>query len=127
MSALRSDGAIVGRLRRIGAAFAEALQLRYELVSLELREERSRLVGLLFQAVATALAFFMGFLCLNGLLLMWLWEERVVVAAAMAGFYLFVALVLFAMLRHRLRNQPTPFAGTIEELRKDAVALSSKS
>lgn len=125
MDAPRSDGVLTRRLRRIGAALVEALQLRYELASVEMREERGRLVGLLFQAVSTALLFCMAFLFLNLVLLLTWWEYRVAIALALGGLYLVGAIVLAFVLRYRLRHQSPPFAGTVEELRKDVAALSS--
>ena len=124
--ATSTDGGITRRLRRIGSAFVDAIQLRSELVSLELRYERSRVVGLLFQAVLAALLLFMAFLCFNVVALLYWWDQRVVVASGLGGLYLVAAIVIGLVLRHRLRHDPAPLAGTIEELRKDAVALSSK-
>ena len=121
-----SDGGVTRRLRRLGAAFVEAVQLRYELVSMELRDERSRLVGLVLWSVVTALAGFMAFLWLNIYLLLRFWEQRTLLAGALILVYGVVALILALALRSKLRNQPTPFAATVDELRKDVLTLSGK-
>lgn len=121
-----SDGGVTRRLRRLGAAFVEAVQLRYELVSMELRDERSRLVGLVLWSVVTALAGFMAFLWLNIYLLLRFWEQRTMLAGALILIYGVVAVILALALRYKLRHQPTPFAATVDELRKDVLTLSGK-
>lgn len=118
----RASG-VRGKARRLGFAWAEAFRLRYELFSLEAKEQRGLWIGLLVQALVVSFCGFMAFLCANVLLLIALWDERVIVCSILAGVYFLVALVLGFWLRHRIVNFPAPFAATASELRRDAETL----
>lgn len=114
---------IRGKARRLGYAWAEAFRLRYELFSLEAKEQRGLWIGLLLQTLVVAFCGFMAFLCANVLLLIAFWDDRMVVCSILAGAYFLIALILGIWLRIRIRRFPAPFSATANELRRDAETL----
>jgi len=110
--------------RRLSASLIEGLQLRLDLLALELGEERRRLSQLVLSTLALSLALFMVFLCINVALLILFWEEhRIPVALGMCGFYGALAAVLAFVIVRRIRRGAQAFAATREVLEKDAQAL----
>ncbi|HYD85257.1 MAG TPA: phage holin family protein [Opitutus sp.] len=111
-------------LRRIGASLLGLAQTRIELFSVELQEEKLRLLNLLvWFSVAMALAV-AGLLVAIGALGLFLWET--------AGYAGLVGLVvvtlggaagLLWMLRRRILRRPAPFAETAAEFKKDLESL----
>ena len=111
-------------LKRFSAVLLQGLDYRLDLLSLEFQEEKQRLLGALFLAMIAAFAAFLGFLCLNLLVILLFWEtHRVLVVVLMCVFYIAVALSIGVWLRHRLRSEPDPFSASRSELRKDMSFL----
>ena len=110
--------------RRLSAVLVDGLECRLALLALEFQEEKQRLLGGLILALAAAFAAFLGFLCLNLLLVLLFWEtHRIPVVILMCGFYIAAALFTGAWLRHRLRTEPDPFSTSLGELQKDLSFL----
>jgi uncharacterized membrane protein YqjE len=110
--------------RKIGDTVLAAAQTRLELVSLELQEEKGRLIKL---AVWLAAAVFLGVMAMVLVTLTIVFafgeEARVYVLAGLSLFYIVAALVAFFQIRSRLRKGLLPFADTISELKKDRSLL----
>ncbi len=111
-------------LRRTGDSLLGLVQSRFELFTLELREEKLRDLNLLIW-LAVALAFIVaGLLFALGTLAIYLWN-----AAGYAGLIvLAVATIaagaaILAGIVHRIQAGPGPFAETIAEFRKDRECL----
>jgi uncharacterized membrane protein YqjE len=117
-----SDLAIAAR--RLSASLIEGLQLRLDLLALELGEERRRLSQLVFSTLALSLALFMVFLCINAALLILFWEDhRIPIALGMCGFYGALAAVLGLVIVRRIRRGAGALATTREVLEKDRQTL----
>jgi uncharacterized membrane protein YqjE len=115
-------------VRRLSASLIEGLQLRLDLLSLELAEERRRLSRLVLSSLALALAVFMVFLCINVALLIVFWEEhRVPIALGMCGFYGALAAALSLIIVRRIRGAAQAFSATREVLEKDRQTLRELS
>ena len=111
-------------LKRFSAVLLQGLDYRLDLLFLEFQEEKQRLLGALFLAMVAAFAAFLGFLCLNLLVILLFWEtHRVLVVVLMCVFYIAAALSIGVWLRHRLRSEPDPFSASRSELRKDMSFL----
>lgn len=123
----RADG-LRGLIGAIGANLAAIARSRLELFSLELQEEKIRLVQIL---VWTAVGLFcgaMGFILLNVTLVYLFWESaRLTVLIALTLFY-FVAVagIAIGLIRYFGRH-PLPFSETLREFRKDAECFRGKS
>jgi uncharacterized membrane protein YqjE len=111
-------------VRRLSASLIEGLQLRLDLLALELGEERRRLSQLVLSTLALSLALFMVFLCINLALLILFWEDhRIPIALGMCGFYGAFAAVLAFVIVRRIRRGARAFSATREVLEKDRLTL----
>lgn len=111
-------------LKRFSAVLVQGLEYRLDLLTLEFQEEKQRLLGALFLAMIAAFAAFLGFLCLNLLLILLFWEtHRVLVVVLMGVFYIGTALSIVLWMRDRFRSEPDPFSASRGELRKDMSFL----
>lgn len=109
-----------GTAGRLSSLVAETVRDRVELLGLELREDKIRLVQVLilacFGVIFALLALILGILALLVLLPP---EWRAAGMGILAGACLVGALWVFTSLRRRLGQGLHPFAQTLEELKKD--------
>ncbi|WP_193087709.1 phage holin family protein [Advenella sp. FME57] len=116
-------------LRAVSGGFTSLVKTRLELLSLELTEEKDRLlsvllfgaVGLLFLHLAlTVVAVLVG-------LLFWGTEYRYIALAVLVLVYALIGLGCLLLMKKHLGLAATPFAATIDALRDDAQALRGRS
>lgn len=112
-------------LSAVTGGFASLVKTRLELLSLELAEEKDRLlsvllfgaVGLLFVHLAlTVVAVLVG-------LFFWGTEYRYIALAILVLVYALIGLGCLAMVKKKLAQAASPFDATIEALRADVQAL----
>lgn len=101
---------------------------RLELLTIEAQEEKARLLDLAFRAAAVLVLAWMTLVTATATLVVVFWDTHpvavlVVVTLAYGG----GAALLALSLRRRLRQASRPFAGTIEELRKDRECFGTKN
>lgn len=125
-SAPKPAGLLVS-LRRIGDSLLALAQSRAQLFALELRSAQLRLVDtLLWLSIAVALGA-LGVLLGTAALAIYLWEiARFAGLLGLMALFVGAAAVVFWRLRERLRNEPTPFAETIAEFKKDRACLQKQ-
>lgn len=120
----RGAGGILASARRLGRSLLGLIQARVELFAVELQEEKLRAINLLgWLALAVALAI-AGILVAVATVGLFLW--RAAGYAGLAGLAVAAlgsAALVFALVRRRLTQAPGPFAGTVEEFRKDMACL----
>jgi uncharacterized membrane protein YqjE len=117
-------GVGLSRLRRIGSTLLGVVQTRIELFALELREEKLRLAESLLWAAGLFFFGQIGLLLLTLALVLALREHAVLVLLLFGAAYAGMAIACGFALRQRLKNRPSPFSGTVEELKKDREWLS---
>ncbi len=117
-------GGFLGSLRRLGDSLLAGLQGRVTLFSLELQEEKFRLIQIFVWISATVFTGMMAAVCLS-LTLVFCFPSgsRLAVLGSLAGFYTAAAVVLVIAFRRYLARQPVPFAATLEEIAADRAAL----
>ncbi len=117
-----------GLIGAIGATVAEIARSRLELFSLELQEEKIRLIRLLVMTAAALFCGGMAFVLLNVTLVYLFWETaRLTVLVSLTVFYaLLLAGLAFGLMRSIARH-PLPFAETLREFRKDRECFRGKS
>lgn len=124
MTASASPRGLVSSLRLLGDNLLAGVQERVELASLEVQEEKFRLIqtfvwisGAIF-AVAMALAF-------ASLTLVYLfWESaRLIVLGGLTMAYAVGAVAIVVAFRRYLARQPRPFSATADELRQDRACI----
>ena len=116
-------------LRRTLRNLQALLAGRLELASLELTEEKYRLISLLLlvHGVWVFATLALIFTTLTVVVLTWDSPARTWVLPGFAVLYLGGALWAFGRLRHRLRNDPPPFSGTVDEFKKDREWFSNET
>lgn len=126
-TAPRNNAGWLESLRRLGQSSSALLSNRFELFTVELQEEKLRLLKLLLWLGFAATIGVAGVLVGVFALAFWLW--------ATAGYSGLVALALAALavaggiiwrIRRRMQVGPTPFAQTVAEFRKDGECLRNK-
>lgn len=119
-----SSPGLLGSLRGFADGLLGSAHDRLELLSLELQEEKYRLIQIVIWISGLVLLAFLTIAFVSFALVVLLWETaRVAAVCTLAGVYLaaFVGLVL--AFRRYLKNQPKPFAGTLQELRADRECI----
>jgi len=113
-------------LRDLGDGLLGSLQNRLELLSVELHEEKFRLIQIFIWISA---AVFSGMLAITfaSITLVYLfWETaRIAVLGGLTVLYTGAAVVIFVSFRRFLSRQPKPFAATINELKNDRASIGA--
>lgn len=111
-------------VRRIGASMLGLVRTRAELFVVELQEEKLRAITLLLWLGFGAALGLAAVLIIIGTLALYFWQHAGYVGlVGLAGGTLTVAVAVFWGIRRRILRGPQPFAGTLEEFRKDAECL----
>jgi uncharacterized membrane protein YqjE len=120
--------AFLAACRRLAAAFWEQAGIRVELFTLELAEERARIIGVLV-AIATIVvgaALALAFAGLAALIAAWDTPYRVTVAVIFAVGYGVIAIAAALTVRHLLGRTSPLFRHSLAEWRRDVDALAPK-
>jgi uncharacterized membrane protein YqjE len=110
-------------VRRVGATLLVLGQTRLALASVEISEERDRLLKLALLTLAGGLAFVLALVAFSALLVVAFWESRLLVLGALMAVYLLIGLACAARVRALRRDAPELFETTRAELERDAQAL----
>lgn len=117
------DG-FVSTLQALGESLLTGLHSRVELISLELQEEKFRLIQTFIwisAAVFTA-AMAVTFACLT--LVYFCWEStRLTALGGLAVFFTGSLLAIILTFRRFIARQPRPFDATLDELEKDRACI----
>ncbi len=117
---------MLGSLRRLCDNGLTLLHNRVELFSVELQEQKARLVKIMLLAAVAILLGHMAFLLLTAIILVVVGEEaRGLVLVGLCVLYALAATVAFFALRKELRGPP-PLSGTLDQLKKDQEWLNGR-
>ena len=110
----------------VASSLLGLLRTRLELFSLEAAEEKSRLIKLLGMAFGALLFVTLAVLVFTVTIAVAFWptENRYIALGVLTGVYALIGLALLLSIRRQLRDGPTPFSATIEELGRDAELLA---
>jgi len=112
---------------RLVAGGLGLLRARLELASVELAEERERVIALLVFAVAGAVLATFAVAAISLVVVAYFWEtHRYQAIAAIGAIYAVLAALVFARAASIVRRTPAPFSATIAEFEKDRSALSGE-
>jgi uncharacterized membrane protein YqjE len=111
-------------LRALGDSALAGVQDRLELFSVELQEEKFRLIKTFLWIGAAVFAAIMAiaFASLTVVFLFWT-SARLAVLAGFAGFYLAATIAIVLAFRRFLARQPSPFAATRQEIGQDRACI----
>lgn len=107
----------------LGATALSALRTRLELFSLEVAEQRARMVRLLAMAFGGLICLSLAIFVFTLLVALYFWptDHRYLALGVLALVYALLGGGLFWAVRQALVNDPVPFAATLDELRRDAA------
>lgn len=102
----------------------ETVQTRLRLLSLELQEEKLRMVQLAFWVAAAVFCGGMVMTFLSAIVVFVMWDRAPLEAlVGLAIFYIAAFAVILRLFRQFLGRQPTPFDATLHELQKDRSCI----
>jgi len=113
-----------GALRRLGGGVLAILRTRLELISIDIAEEKERLLLTLFVGLAGMLFALMALVTLTALIAAAFWDSyRWQALAIITLAYALGALLCGLKAWSSVRHAPGIFATTVAELEKDAEAF----
>lgn len=117
-------GGWLDSLRRIGESSFALLRNRFELFTVELQEEKLRLLNLLIWLGLAAIFGAAGIFVAMVALAFWLWDTAGYTGlVSLAAATLAAALAILWGIRRKIQTAPPPFAQTVAEFRKDGECL----
>ena len=126
-TATHGPAGFVGSLRSLGDGLLAVVQDRLKLVSIEVQEEKFRLIRTF---VWISAAVFAGMLTITfaSLTLVYLfWETaRVAVLGGLTALYAGALTVIIVAFRRYLARQPNPFAATLHEIWEDRACIRTE-
>lgn len=127
-STTTEKGPFFSSLRSLGFGLLTLLKDRAELVSVELQEEKLRLIQMFAWISATVFTAFMAIAFASLTLVYAFWESaRLSVLIGLSVFYTVALIVIIISFRHFLEHQPKPFAGSIEEIEEDLTCIQPEN
>ena len=119
---------IVGSLRTLGADLLATVRDRLALFSVELQEEKFRLIQVFIWISAAIFAGMMALAFASLTVVYLFWETaRLAVLAGFALFYTAALIAIIVSFRRYLARQPRPFDATLQELTSDEECIREKT
>jgi uncharacterized membrane protein YqjE len=117
---------LLGSLRGFADGLLGSAHDRLDLLSVELQEEKYRLIQILIWISAIVLLALLTIVFVSFAVVILLWDTARLAAVATLGAVYLIALggTIFGFRRY-LKNQPKPFAGTLRELREDRECIQA--
>ena len=116
----------LGQLGATSKTFARRLltigENRLELLTVEVQEERERLLHAFLLALGVATFGLLAGLALTAALVVWLWAWPVTVLLILTGLYAAAGICLYRQLIGVMRNWQT-LSASLDQLRKDRACL----
>ncbi len=115
---------LLGSIRTLGDALVATLQDRLELVSVELQEEKFRLIQIFIWISAAVFAGMMAITFASLTLVYLCWESaRLAVLGGLTLLYTGALVAIVIAFRRFLARQPRPFAATLQEIGEDRACM----
>jgi uncharacterized membrane protein YqjE len=111
-------------LRSLAGSLVAMVQTRLELASVELAEERARLMRMALLACFGLVFFGLAMVTLTVLIAILFWDTyRWQALGVLVAFYLAACVACLLIARHLARNAPPLFEATLNEIDKDREIL----
>jgi uncharacterized membrane protein YqjE len=115
-------------LRSLGDGFLASVQDRLELFTVELQEEKFRLIQMLFWISAVAFSGMMAITFASLALVYLFWDTaRLAVLGGLALFYAGIMVAVIVAFRRFIARQPDPFSATRQEIGADRACIRKES
>lgn len=122
-----AGGGPFAALKNIPTTLLTMAQTRLQLLGNEILTEKHRALGQLALVLAMVACLGLGVLLLVGLVIVLLWDQRVLVLSVLVVLFLGAALACFAQLRRSIRSVDGIFDGSLAELQEDLRQLKAAS
>lgn len=128
MSSRTSASTFVGSLRALGERLLGTVKDRVELFSLELQEEKFRLIQIFIWISAAIFTGMMTVMFASITIVYLFWESaRLTALVSITLLYGLALLVIVWAFRRYLARQPKPFAATLQELSEDQACIRKEN
>ncbi len=118
-------GGLFASLRGVAATGLELLQVRLELLAVEIQEEKTRAVGLAAYGIAAVVLLSAGVVFSAIFVTVLLWDSnRLLVLGVFSTLFLGGGLICLFSARRLMRAPSGLFSGSLAELSRDRAALS---
>jgi uncharacterized membrane protein YqjE len=118
---------LLDTLRALGDSLLGSLHDRLELISVEVQEEKHRLIRTFIWISAAIFAGMMAAAFASLTLVVYFWDtNRVTALGGLALLYAGAGGAVILALRRHLARQPGPFAATLAELREDRACIQAE-
>ena len=118
----------LGSFRDLGDGLLATVEGRVELFSVELQEEKFRLIQAMLWISAVVFAGMMAAMFASLTLVYLFWDSaRLAVLGGLAAFYAAALVAIILAFRRHLARQPKPFAATLDELGADRSCIRNTS
>lgn len=116
---------LLSSIKGLVSTGASIAQTRLELISVDVQIARTKFISLLVMIVSALFFLFFGLVMLALFIVIYSWEsDRMMALGLLTSAFLFIGLILTAMIMQSLRTMPKLFEASIAELAKDREALS---
>lgn len=117
---------LLTHLRQLGVSVLAHVAMRVELLSIEVQEEKTRLIRMAISAALVSALLIVSLVMLALVILAIYWDtpSRVTAALSLAGSFLVLTGAVGMHLSAQLRSSTTLFATSAGELRRDAAMLA---
>lgn len=125
---LPGSSGLLGSLRGFADGLLGSVHDRVELLSVELHEEKHRLIQIAIWISATVILALLALIFASIAVLVVFWDTaRVGVVVGLAGAYIAGLVGVVLGFRRYLARQPKPFAATLNELREDRTCIRAEN
>lgn len=114
-------------VKNLAATYIAIGRTRLELLGNEIAVEKQRFLTLLLLSQVLVFSLTLGVIMLVALVALLFWDQRLLVVALMAIFFLGLAGYLYVAVRRLLRPPESVFAGSLAELEEDVRQLKTAS
>jgi uncharacterized membrane protein YqjE len=123
-----ASGGILGSLRQLGDGFLACVQDRFDLLAVEIQEEKFRLIQVFIWISAAVFSGMMALAFASLTVVYLFWESaRLAALAGLALFYAAATVGIIAAFRRYIARQPRPFSATRQEIGEDRACIRNGS
>lgn len=117
---------LLSSFRALSERLLSAILTRFELLSVELQEEKYRLLENFLLLGGVLVTGLLALLFGSVLVIALFWDTaRLEAIGGVAAFYLGIAAGLYVLYRRRMKRAPRPFSATLASLQEDKACLPS--
>ena len=127
MTGTAGSGGIFASVKNLTATVVAMGRTRLELLGNEIAVEKQRFLSLFLLAQVLVLCLILGVILLVVLMALLFWDQRLLVVAGMAIFFLGLAGYLYTKVQRLLHPPETMFANSLAELKEDLRQLKAAS